>query len=109
MLSVDVERRTGAFETRVQFRTDARVTALFGRSGAGKTSLVNMMAGLVRPDRGRIEIDGQVLFDSAAGIDVPVHARRIGYVFQEARLFRTTACDAIFSTATISYPPRSAM
>ena len=87
MLSVDVERRTGAFETRVQFRTDARVTALFGRSGAGKTSLVNMMAGLVRPDRGRIEIDGQVLFDSAAGIDVPVHARRIGYVFQEARLF----------------------
>jgi len=87
MLSVDVERRTGAFETQVQFRTDTRVTALFGRSGAGKTSLVNMIAGLVRPDRGRIEIDGQVLFDSAAGVDVPIHARRIGYVFQEPRLF----------------------
>jgi molybdate transport system ATP-binding protein len=87
MLSVDVERRAGAFETRVRFETDTRVTALFGRSGAGKTSLVNMIAGLARPDRGRIEIDGKVLFDSAAGIDVPVHARRIGYVFQEPRLF----------------------
>jgi molybdate transport system ATP-binding protein len=87
MLSVDVERRVGAFETRVRFQTDSRVTALFGRSGAGKTSLVNMIAGLARPDRGRIEIDGQVLFDSAAEIDVPVQARRIGYVFQEPRLF----------------------
>jgi molybdate transport system ATP-binding protein len=87
MLSVDVERRTGAFQTRVRFRADARVTAFFGRSGAGKTSLINMIAGLARPDRGRIEVDGQVLFDSEAGIDVPVHARRIGYVFQEARLF----------------------
>ena len=87
MLSVDVERRVGAFETCVEFRTSSRVTALFGRSGAGKTSLVNMIAGLARPDRGRIEIDGQVLFDSAAGIDMPVQARRIGYVFQEPRLF----------------------
>lgn len=87
MLSVDVERRTGTFQTRVAFRTSARVTALFGRSGAGKTSLVNMIAGLARPDRGRIEVDGQVLFDAAAGIDVPTHARRVGYVFQEARLF----------------------
>jgi molybdate transport system ATP-binding protein len=87
MLAVDVERRTGAFETRVAFRTNSRVTALFGRSGAGKTSLVNMIAGLAKPDRGRIEIDGQVLFDSAARIDVPVEARRIGYVFQEPRLF----------------------
>ena len=87
MLSVDVERRAGAFETQVRFQTNTRVTALFGRSGAGKTSLVNMIAGLVRPDRGRIEIDGQVLFDSAAGVDVAVQARRIGYVFQEPRLF----------------------
>jgi molybdate transport system ATP-binding protein len=87
MLAVDVERCVGAFDLRVAFRTDARMTALFGRSGAGKTSLVNMIAGLASPDRGRIEIDGQVLYDSAAGIDVPVHARRIGYVFQEGRLF----------------------
>ena len=87
MLTIDVEHRVGAFDMHVEFRTDARVTALFGRSGAGKTSLVNMIAGLSTPRRGRIEIDGNVLFDSASGIDVPVHARRIGYVFQEARLF----------------------
>jgi molybdate transport system ATP-binding protein len=87
MLRVDVERRVGVFSMKVAFDSDARVTALFGRSGAGKTSLVNLIAGLVRPDRGRIEIDGQVLFDSGTGIDVPAEARRIGYVFQEGRLF----------------------
>jgi molybdate transport system ATP-binding protein len=87
MLKVDVERRAGAFAMHVAFETDARVTALFGRSGAGKTSLVNMIAGLTRPDRGRIEIDGQVLFDSRARVNISVQARRIGYVFQEARLF----------------------
>jgi molybdate transport system ATP-binding protein len=87
MLSVDVALRTGAFQTQVAFQTTERVTALFGRSGAGTTSLVNMIAGLARPDRGRIEVDGQVLFDSASGIDLPAHARRVGYVFQEARLF----------------------
>ena len=87
MLRVDVERRVGAFAMKVAFESDAQVTALFGRSGAGKTSLVNMIAGLARPDRGRIEINGQVLFDSEAGIDLPAEARRIGYVFQEGRLF----------------------
>ena len=87
MLRIDVERRIGALNMKVAFETDARVTALFGRSGAGKTSLVNMIAGLVRPDRGRIEIDGQVLFDSAAGINLPIEKRRVGYVFQEGRLF----------------------
>ena len=87
MLRVDVERRTNGFEMRVAFEADARVTALFGRSGAGKTSLVNMIAGLVRPDRGRIEVDGQVLFDSERGVDMPAEQRRIGYVFQEGRLF----------------------
>jgi molybdate transport system ATP-binding protein len=87
MLAVDVQRSVGALDLNVAFRTEARITALFGRSGAGKTSLVNMIAGLASPDRGRIEIDGQILFDSAAGIDVPAHARRIGYVFQEGRLF----------------------
>lgn len=87
MLRVDVERRTDGFDLRVAFEADARVIALFGRSGAGKTSLVNLIAGLARPDRGRIEIDGQVLFDSERGVDVPAEQRRIGYVFQEGRLF----------------------
>jgi molybdate transport system ATP-binding protein len=63
------------------------VTAVYGPSGAGKTTLVNMISGLVAPDRGRIAIDGTVLFDSAQRIDLPPHRRRIGYVFQEGRLF----------------------
>jgi molybdate transport system ATP-binding protein len=87
MIRVDVERRLGRLDLAVAFEADARVTALFGRSGAGKTSLVNMIAGLMKPDRGRIEIDGQVLFDSVARVNVAVQARRIGYVFQEGRLF----------------------
>jgi molybdate transport system ATP-binding protein len=60
---------------------------LFGASGAGKTSLVNMIAGLLRPDRGTIAIDDEALDDTARGIHVPAHRRRIGYVFQDARLF----------------------
>src|SRR5262245_50588377 len=87
MLRIDVERRVGALEMKVAFEADARITALFGRSGAGKTSVINMIAGLLRPERGRIEVDGQVLFDSSIGIDVPVDRRRVGYVFQEGRLF----------------------
>src|SRR5512146_1869046 len=87
MLRIDVERRLGRFHERVAFESDSRVTALFGRSGAGKTALVNMIAGLIRPDRGRIEIDGRLLFDSRSGIDIPAERRHVGYVFQEGRLF----------------------
>jgi molybdate transport system ATP-binding protein len=87
MLSVDVEKRLGAFAVAVRFEAAAGATALFGPSGAGKTSVVNMIAGLVAPDRGRIALDDTVLFDSTARIDVPAHRRRIGYVFQEGRLF----------------------
>jgi len=87
MLRIDVQRRLGSLDLGASFETQARVTALFGRSGAGKTSVVNMIAGLLRPDRGHIEVDGQVLFDSAGGVDVPAERRRVGYVFQEGRLF----------------------
>jgi len=87
MLEIDVSRRQGDFTLDMAFTAGAGVTALFGRSGSGKTSLVNMVAGLSRPDRGRIEVDGKVLFDTAAGIDLPPEARRLGYVFQEHRLF----------------------
>src|SRR4051812_43882333 len=87
MIEIDVARRVPSFELEAKFAADARVTALFGRSGSGKTTLVNMIAGLVRPDRGRIVVDGRVLFDSPSGIDLPVHQRRVGYVFQEGRLF----------------------
>ena len=87
MLKVDIEHCVGAMRMQVRFEANARITALFGRSGAGKTTLVNLIAGLRRPDRGRIEADGQVLFDRALRIDVPIAKRRIGYVFQEGRLF----------------------
>ncbi len=87
MLEVDVFKRLGDFTVEVRFASSGNVTGLFGRSGAGKTSLVNMIAGLQRPDRGRIVINGEVVDDIAAGIHVPPHRRRIGYVFQDARLF----------------------
>ena len=87
MLEVDVEKRLGDFSLSARFQSGSGVTAVFGPSGAGKTTLVNMIAGLVAPDRGRITIDEAVLFDSAKRIDLPPHRRRIGYVFQEGRLF----------------------
>src|SRR4051794_40890396 len=87
MLSVDAQKMLGEFYIAARFEAAGSVTALFGPSGAGKTSLVNMIAGLVTPERGRIVLEDTVLFDSAAGIDLPVHQRRIGYVFQEGRLF----------------------
>jgi molybdate transport system ATP-binding protein len=87
VLSVDVEKRLGEFHIAAKFESMDGVTALFGPSGSGKTSIVNMIAGLVTPDRGRIALDDAVLFDSATRIDVPPHRRRIGYVFQEGRLF----------------------
>jgi len=87
MLEVDVSKRLGDVEIAAAFTSPAGVTALFGRSGAGKTSVVNMLAGLLRPDRGWIRLDGRVLFDADAGINLPPERRRLGYVFQDARLF----------------------
>jgi molybdate transport system ATP-binding protein len=87
MLSVDVEKRLGEFVISAHFATANGVTAVFGPSGSGKTTLVNMIAGLVTPDRGRIAIADTVLFDSKARVNAPTHQRRIGYVFQEGRLF----------------------
>ncbi|MEF1289488.1 molybdenum ABC transporter ATP-binding protein ModC [Vibrio sp. M260118] len=63
------------------------ISAIFGRSGAGKTSLINVIAGLTKPHSGQVVLDGQTLFDSTQGIDIPVHKRNVGYVFQDARLF----------------------
>ncbi len=87
MLKLDIELRRGHFHRHVRIDDDARVIALVGPSGAGKTSVLNAIAGLVTPVVGRIEVDGHCLFDSAARIDEPVHRRRVGYVFQDARLF----------------------
>ncbi|HBK46612.1 MAG TPA: molybdenum ABC transporter ATP-binding protein [Xanthomonadaceae bacterium] len=87
MLDLDIQLRLGRFQRQVRIREQARVVALVGRSGAGKTSVLNAIAGLVRPASGHITVDGRALFDSARRLDLPVHQRRIGYVFQEARLF----------------------
>jgi len=88
LIEVDIRRRVGATRIDAAFAGAAGgITALFGRSGAGKTMIVNMLAGLERPDSGRIVVDGVTLFDSDTGIDLPPEARRLGYVFQEGRLF----------------------
>jgi molybdate transport system ATP-binding protein len=87
MLRVDVEKQLGEFSLSAAFTSEGRVTGLFGASGAGKTSLINMIAGLLRPDRGVIALDGETLDNSSERLHVPPHRRRIGYVFQDARLF----------------------
>ena len=86
-LLVDIAHRLPGLDLRVVFDAPAGVTALFGRSGSGKTTVINAVAGLLTPDAGQIALDGTPLFDSAGRIAVPVHRRRLGYVFQDARLF----------------------
>lgn len=86
-LTVDLRHRLGAFALDVAFEAPAGITALFGRSGSGKTTVVNAVAGLLQPAEGRIAVDGDVVFDSAARVNLPVHRRRLGYVFQDGRLF----------------------
>ena len=87
MLEIDVRKRLGATALDIRFSGAGGVTALFGRSGAGKTSTVRMIAGLMAPDAGRIALGGRVLFDSGQGIDIATPQRRVGAVFQEGRLF----------------------
>jgi molybdate transport system ATP-binding protein len=87
MLRVDATKRFPQLSIEASFENNGGVTALFGRSGAGKTSIINMIAGLLRPDRGQIVLDGEIIDDTAAAIHVPAYRRRIGYVFQDARLF----------------------
>jgi molybdate transport system ATP-binding protein len=82
-----VSTRDRRFSLDVAFTTGNRLVVLFGPSGSGKTLTVQAMAGLIRPDRGRIVVDGTVLFDSEAGVDVPARERAIGYVFQDYALF----------------------
>ncbi|HEX9126005.1 MAG TPA: ATP-binding cassette domain-containing protein, partial [Methylomirabilota bacterium] len=86
-LDVAIGHRLGAFALDVAFQSDGHLLALFGPSGSGKTTVVNTIAGLIRPVRGRIVVAGEVLVDTDRGIFTPPHQRRIGYVFQEARLF----------------------
>lgn len=86
-LSLRLSHRFAGFELDLAFEAGPGVTALFGRSGAGKTSVIQAVAGLLRPDQGRITAGARVLLDTGLGQSLPPHRRRIGYVFQEARLF----------------------
>jgi len=82
---LDVTKRLGEAEVALRLEAGEGLVILFGPSGAGKTSVLNMIAGLSRPDRGYIRVGGTTLFDQ--GIDLPPERRRAGYVFQEPRLF----------------------
>ena len=84
-IDIDVERRLGDRVIAARFTAGSGLTALFGPSGAGKTSILNMVAGLLRPERGHIRIGDRTLFDGAT--DLRPEARRVGYVFQDGRLF----------------------
>lgn len=88
MLKAKLLKRREGFTLQAQLEAPTPgIVALFGRSGCGKTTLVNLISGLLVPDEGRVELDGTILTDTHAGISVPVEKRRIGYVFQDARLF----------------------
>lgn len=86
-LIVDIEKKLGSFRLQVSFETRDGVLALLGASGCGKSMTLKCIAGIERPDRGRIELDGRVLFDSQKHIDLPPQERRVGYLFQQYALF----------------------
>ena len=86
VIDAEVAHPGGAFRLRVATGLAGPATGVFGPSGAGKTTLLHLIAGLVRPTRGRVVVGGEVLDDTAAGIHVPVHRRRVGVVFQHGRL-----------------------
>jgi molybdate transport system ATP-binding protein len=87
MIDVDIEQQLGTFHLDVKFAAEAPIVGLFGRSGSGKSSVINAIAGITRPERGSIRINDLFLFDSATDIDLPPELRRIGYVFQDSLLF----------------------
>lgn len=86
-LLVDIKAQLGAFSLDVQFAAPSGVTALFGPSGCGKSSVINAIAGLIRPDQGQIISASRPLFDAAARVNLPPHRRRMGAIFQDTRLF----------------------
>ena len=88
MLSVNITKAFGSFRLETQFEVEeGSITAIFGKSGAGKTSTINAIAGLTRPDVGVIQIGNTTLFDQNLRINLPIYKRQIGYVFQDDRLF----------------------
>ena len=86
-ITLDFSLRQGAFSLEIHERIEARVIALFGASGAGKTTILESIAGLRTPERGVVQVGTRTLFDSRAGVDLPAHERRVGYVPQDLALF----------------------
>ena len=84
---IDLRLQRGDRDLACTIRSGSGIVALFGPSGVGKTSVLDMVAGLLRPDAGHVHVDGAALFDASAGIDIPPARRRCGYVFQQPRLF----------------------
>lgn len=87
MIDIDFQRTQGAFILQAKCIIDSPVVGLFGSSGAGKSTLLGMIAGLIKPNAGHLILDGEYLFDTKRGIDIPLHQRRIATVFQDSRLF----------------------
>lgn len=86
-LSVNIRKKLGDFSLRISFETDGGTLGLLGASGCGKSYTLKCIAGIEKPDSGRIVLDGEVLFDSEAGINLPPQKRRVGYLFQNYALF----------------------
>ena len=88
MLHIDVKKQLGTLPLEAHLDIPSQgVTALFGLSGSGKSSLINLVSGLINPDEGVISLNDRELFNSAQNVCVPINRRNIGYVFQDARLF----------------------
>ena len=87
MIEIDIQLTQGTFRLEVTARFDGKATAIFGPSGAGKTTTLDAIAGLRRPDHGAIRIGGRTLFSSQQRIDLPSHQRHVGYVPQDTALF----------------------
>lgn len=88
MIEINLEKKLGDIDFRVDLSVRAvGLTVFFGPSGSGKSSVVNMLSGLLKPDNGRFSLNGRVLYDRKKKINVPTHARNLGYVFQDSLLF----------------------
>ena len=92
-LLVEIEKQLGNFHLDVRFQAETETLALLGASGCGKSMTLKCIAGIMTPDRGRIVLNGRVLFDSEARIDLPPQQRRVGYLFQNYALFPTMTVE----------------